>query len=121
MVVRPMSQLLAQFDKRLRHIMRCDEMQSFAIPAIDYAAVGIANPNGIRQYVGENRLGIAGRAANELEHFRGRTLLLSHRAQLAAEPFGLSVTPEGSRYAPAPGLCTTTANLRGWLADSRFG
>jgi hypothetical protein len=34
--------------------MRRDEMQSFAIPAIYYAAAGIADPDGICQYVGEN-------------------------------------------------------------------
>jgi hypothetical protein len=96
-------------------------MQSFAIPAIDYAAMGIADSNGICQYVGENRLRIAGCTANKLEHVCSRTLLFSHRVQFAGEPLDLSVTPEGSRYLPAPGLCNATAHLRGWLADSRFG
>jgi hypothetical protein len=49
-----MSRLLTQFDECLRHIMRRHEVQSFAIPAIYYATVGIADPNGICQYVGKN-------------------------------------------------------------------
>jgi len=54
MLVRPVSQLFAQFDERLWHIMRCDEMESIAIPAIYHAAAGIADPNSICQYVGKN-------------------------------------------------------------------
>jgi hypothetical protein len=34
--------------------MRFDEMQSVAIPPIDKADIGIADPNGTCQYVGEN-------------------------------------------------------------------
>ena len=56
--------------------MRCDEMQSVAVPAIDNADIGIADPNGACQYVGKNRLGIAERAANELEYACCRRLLL---------------------------------------------
>jgi hypothetical protein len=40
--------------------MRCDEMQSIAIPATDDTVVGIAEPNGTCQYVGKNYLGIGG-------------------------------------------------------------
>ncbi|MGC2077669.1 MAG: hypothetical protein WA728_16875 [Xanthobacteraceae bacterium] len=98
-----MSQLLAQFDKCLRHIMRCDEMQNFAIPAIDYSAVGIADPNGVCQYVGKNRLGVAGWAVNKLEHLCSRTLLFGNRVQLAAKPLDLSFAPQGTRNAPAVG------------------
>jgi hypothetical protein len=53
-LVRPVRRLLTPFDERLRHIMRCDEMQSVAIPAIDKADIGIAESNGTCQYVGKN-------------------------------------------------------------------
>jgi hypothetical protein len=49
-----MSRLPTQVDECLRHIMHRHEMQSLAIPAIYYTAVGIADPNGICQYVGKN-------------------------------------------------------------------
>jgi hypothetical protein len=93
MVMGSMEEPLAKFDKRLRHIMRCDEMQSFAIPAVYYAAMGIADPNGICQNVCKNRLGISGWAANKLEHFRSRTQLFSCRVQLAGEPLDFSFRP----------------------------
>jgi hypothetical protein len=102
MVMGPMEELLAQFDKRPRHIMRRDEMQSIAIPAIYYATMGIADPNGICQYVGKHRLWITGWAANKLENFSGRTLLFGYCAQFAGEPLDLSFAPQGTRYAPTP-------------------
>jgi hypothetical protein len=57
--------------------------------------MGIADPNGICQYVCKNRLGITGWAANKLKHFRSRTLLFSRRVQLAGEPLDLSFRPQG--------------------------
>jgi hypothetical protein len=82
--------------------MRCDEMQSVAVPPINNAVIGVADPNGACQYIGKNRLGIAERAANELEHLCSRTLLFSYRVQLAGKGLNLGFTPEDPRYTPAP-------------------
>jgi hypothetical protein len=79
--------------------MRCDEMQSVAVPAIDNAVIGIADPNGTCQYVGKNLLGIGGRAADKLEHLSSRMLLFSYCVQLV----GKGITPEGARYTLALG------------------
>ena len=59
-LVRFIRRLFTPFDEQLRHIMRCDEMQSIAIPATDDTVVSIAEPNGTCQYVGKNYLGIGG-------------------------------------------------------------
>jgi hypothetical protein len=78
-------------------------MQSVTVPATNNAVVGIANPNGTRQYAGKNWLGIAERATNELEHLCSRTLLFSYRVQLAGKGLNLSFTPEDARNTPVPG------------------
>jgi hypothetical protein len=83
--------------------MRCDEMQSVAVPAIDNAVIRIADPNGTCQYVGKDLLGIGGCAADEFEHLCRRTLLFSYRVQLAGKGLNFSFTPEGAYRAPALG------------------
>jgi len=83
--------------------MRCDEMQSIAVPAIDNAVIGIADPNGTCQYVGKNLLGIGGRAADKLEHLSSRMLLFSYCVQLVGKGLNLSLTPGGAYRAPALG------------------
>ena len=83
--------------------MRCDEMQSVAVPPINNAVIGVADPNGACQYIGENRLGVAERGTDELEHLCSRTLLFSYRVELAGKGLNLSFTPEDARNAPVPG------------------
>ena len=57
-------------------MMRCKKMQSLAIPAVDIAKFCIADADGILQHGRKDRLKIAGRATDDLEHLRRGCLLL---------------------------------------------
>lgn len=85
-----------------------DELQRLAIPAIDHAGMGIAEPNGTRQYAGKYRLEIAGRTADKPEHRRGRALLLGDVIKLAGEPLIASFS--------AANRCGTAAHRRPQVA-----
>ena len=66
----------AAIGKRRRRIMRCHEVQGVAVPAMDISELGVADADGILQHSCKHRLKIAGRAADNLEHFRSGCLLL---------------------------------------------
>ena len=67
---------LACLGKRRWRVKRRNEAQTVAIPAIDIAELGVTDADGILQHAGKYRLEIAGRAGNDLQHFRGGRLLL---------------------------------------------
>ena len=73
----------ASFGESRRRIVRCNEVQGIAVPAKDIAEVGVADADGFLQHGGKHRLKIAGRANDDLKHFRGGRLLLKGLAQLA--------------------------------------
>ena len=52
------------------------KVQRVAVPAINIAKLGVADADGILEHRVEDRLQIAWRAGNNLEHFRGGRLLL---------------------------------------------
>jgi hypothetical protein len=55
-----------------------------AIPAVDAAYVGIANPRGIRQDVFKHRLEVPRRAGDNAKHFRCRGLLLERFGEIVS-------------------------------------
>ena len=57
-------------------------MQALAIQAVDISKLGVADADGFLQHGCEHRLKIAGRAADNLEHFRRGSLLFQRFAQL---------------------------------------
>ena len=59
-----------------RRIVRRDEVQGVAVPAVDISKLGVADADRILQHGCKHRLKIAGRAADNLEHLRGGGLLL---------------------------------------------
>ena len=63
--------------------MRRHEVQSVAVPAIDISKFGVADAYGVLQHGFKHRLKIAGRAADDLEHLRGRRLLLQRLGEFA--------------------------------------
>src|SRR6516162_7100247 len=66
----------AVFNKSRRCVVGRDEPQGFSIPTEDVSKVGVTNPGGILQHGSEHWLKIAGRAADNLKHFGGSSLLL---------------------------------------------
>ena len=66
-----------------RHIVRRNEMQGVALPAIDISKLGVADPYGFLKHGVKHRLKIARRAADNLEHLRSRGLLLQRLGKLA--------------------------------------
>ena len=74
--------------------MRCDEVQSVTVPAIDISKLGVADADGVLQHGFEHRLKIAGRAADNLEHLRRGRLLVQRFGQL---PRALLLRLEQSR------------------------
>ena len=72
--------------RRQASFMRRNKVQSLAVPAIDIAELGVADADGILQHCFKHRLKFAGRAADNLQHLRGRRLLLQRfgRGRLCA-------------------------------------
>ena len=62
--------------------MCCYEVQSLAIPAVDGSKLGVADADGLLQHGFEHGLEITGRAADDLEHLRGRGLLLQELGEV---------------------------------------
>ena len=56
--------------------MCCNESQGIAIPAVNVSKRGVADPRGALKHSLKNRLEITGRATDNLEYLRGRSLLL---------------------------------------------
>ena len=75
MLIGTVGRASAQIGEGRRQIVGGDEMQRFAVPAIDRAIIGAADRHGVRQYGGEDRLQIAGRFADDMEDFQGPLLL----------------------------------------------
>ena len=63
--------------------MRRHEAKSVAVPAVDAAKLGVADPYGFLQHSRKHGVDIAGRAANDLEHLRGGRLLLQRLGKLS--------------------------------------
>jgi len=59
-----------------------NNLESFAIPALDISKLSIADADGFRQHFVKHGLHIAGRAANGLKHFRRRRLLLQRLGEV---------------------------------------
>ena len=56
-------------------------MQCVAVPTVDIAERGITDVDGLLQHGLEQRVQIAGRATDDLQHFRRSRLLLKDSAQ----------------------------------------
>jgi hypothetical protein len=74
----------SHFREGCRSIKRCSALQSVAVQQIDVPKRGVADTNAVLQHSRKHRLQIAGRTADYLEYFRGRSLLLQRLVQLAA-------------------------------------
>ena len=64
--------------------MRRHEAKSVAVPAVDAAKLGVADPYSFLQHDRKHRIDIAGRAADDLEHLRCRRLLLQRLGESRA-------------------------------------
>jgi hypothetical protein len=58
------------------------QLRELAIPAVDTAYVGVANPNGIRQHGFKRRLEVVGRVWDNAKHLRGGGLLLQRLGEV---------------------------------------
>ena len=83
---RPKRGALLGLGEGCRRVERRDHVQSFAVPAVDVAELGVADANGLLQHGREHRLKFAGRTADDLQHLGGRDLLLKRFAQFTQQP-----------------------------------
>ena len=60
-------------------------MQCVAVPTVDIAERGITDVDGLLQHGLEQRVQIAGRATDDLQHFRRSRLLLKGLAQFTQQ------------------------------------
>ena len=72
-------------DERGRRIVKCHGAEGFSIVDVEGAELGLANARGVFQHGLEHRLEFARRAGDDLQHLRGRGLLLQRLAQLVEQ------------------------------------
>ena len=118
--VGPVRHKLARFGKSRRHIVGGDELQDFAVPAVDGAVGGVADPNGIRQYGFENALDVAGGAGDDAKHLRGRLLQLRRLGEFTPEPRDLCRWTGRRGTAAARRLWRAAALRRRFAASPTF-
>src|SRR6516164_1982471 len=68
-----------------RYVVERDVTKCFSIVQAQRAELGVAEPCCVRQHSIENRLQLAGRACDDAQHIRGRSLLLKRLAQLVEQ------------------------------------
>jgi hypothetical protein len=73
--------------------MRCDELEPIAVTAVNIPELGIADADGLLQHGCKHRLKIAWRAADGLEHLRGRGLLLQRLGEVGCALTQLTQEP----------------------------
>src|SRR5262245_49271994 len=74
-----------KFNQRGRHANVCDQSNGVVFAQEHLAKLGLANPECIFQHCTEHRLELAWRTGYDLEHLRGRGLLLQRLAQLVEQ------------------------------------
>ena len=62
--------------------MRGNEIQGIPVVAIDISKAGMTNAGRILQHLCESKLQISWGAANNVEHLRGRSLLLQRLSEV---------------------------------------
>ena len=100
--------------------MRRHEAKGVAVPAVDAAKLGVADPYSFLQHDRKHRIDIAGRAANDLQHLRRGGLLLQGLVQLTPKPIDLPFLNGSRGIATANSLPCTAALCRRRFAASRF-
>src|SRR5215467_6494771 len=73
---------LSCLDKRGRGVVERLGAEGVSVVQIERAKLGLAEPRRVRQHGLEHRLQVAGRAADNLQYFRGRCLLLQRLSSL---------------------------------------
>src|SRR5260221_4565571 len=79
-----------EIGKSGRHIKQCCRMKQAAFKTEQYAKLRPANASGVLEHRPKDRLQIAGRARDDLQHLGGRALLLQCLGKLSlarCEPF----------------------------------
>src|SRR5262249_59949192 len=69
-----------------RYVVERDVTKCFSIVQAQRAELGVAEPCCVGQHSIENRLQLAGRACDDAQHIRGRSLLLKRLPQLVEQP-----------------------------------
>ena len=77
---------LSFFGKGAREIVHCSGAEAFALAEKHDAIASITNARRVLQHRLEDRLKLAGRASDDLEHISGRRQLFQRLVALAGEP-----------------------------------
>ena len=73
---------LEKFGKRRRHVVHCPHAHPSIFMEVQHAEGGFADAHRVLQHGLEHRLQFAGRACDDLQHLRGRGLLLQRLGEL---------------------------------------
>ena len=97
---------LPKLGKFLRHAEHCSRAHDTILNTKQHAKVRVANASRVFQHRLENRLKLAGRATDDLEHVSGRCLLLQRfvRSSLSSRVFSMAMTAWSAKVS-ASSIC----------------